>query len=383
MNSAEAGPNRLVSIDALRGFIMLIMLVDHVRETIFLHMQVSDPVDAYRTSAALFFTRFTSTICAPTFIFLCGVSASFFQQYHTFRETRVFLLKRGLFLIFLEVFVINTAWSQTWPPKMIYLQVIWCIGLCMIALAMCLTIPKRVLCVMGIIIIAMHNMLDFVSFSELALPKVIWSILHDRSVFEVLPFLSIKTSYPVLPWIGVILLGYTSAHLFQTRDATVKRVHPLMIAGVTMLVLFLALRLLNGYGDYPWKTHETLLQNSMAFLSSTKYPPSLLFLLFTLGVSALIYVLIEKKASTLFIQRVAVFGSAPMFFYISHLYLLKVVYLFLVNIFGKNKGMYYGVDHVFFVWIMAILLVVPLFYITIKFANLKRRRRDITWLKYL
>ena len=200
---------RLVSIDALRGFVMVIMLIDHIRETFYLHMQVSDPPDVYVTSPALFYTRFASAICAPVFIFLVGLSAALYSQKHNKNETATFLLKRGLFLVFLEVTLIVFLWTFKYPPDMFYLQVIWCIGLCMIALAGLIYLPPRALLLIGLLIVVGHNLMDGFKLDPQSPFIIPWAILYQREVLDIGGFVA-RTSYPVLPWVGVILLGFVT-----------------------------------------------------------------------------------------------------------------------------------------------------------------------------
>ena len=175
--------NRLKSIDALRGFVMVIMLVDHIRETFFLHRQVSDPVDVFTTSPELFYTRLTSAICAPVFIWLTGLSAWLYSQTHSKVQTSKFLLKRGAFLILLELTLIVFLWAGKYPPDMFFLQVIWCIGLCMIALAGLIFLPTKLLLLLGVVIVAGHNVLDGFRLNEESSFYLVWVVLYQRCLF--------------------------------------------------------------------------------------------------------------------------------------------------------------------------------------------------------
>ena len=188
MISKEAGfsqssvlSDRLGSIDALRGFVMILMLVDHMRETFYLHAQVSDPVDALTTSPELFYTRLTSAICAPVFIWLTGLSAWLYSQKHSKTETSKFLLKRGIFLVFLELTLIVFLWAGKYPPDMFFLQVIWCIGLCMILLAGLIFLPPLALVLLAVSIVAGHNLLSGFRVEEGASFYVLWAVLYKKS----------------------------------------------------------------------------------------------------------------------------------------------------------------------------------------------------------
>ena len=257
--------NRLKSIDALRGFVMVIMLVDHVRETFYLHRQVSDPVDVFTTSPELFYTRLTSAICAPVFIWLTGLSAWLYSQRHSKFETSKFLVKRGAFLVLLELTLIVFLWAGKYPPDLFFLQVIWCIGLCMIALAGLIFLPTKLLLTIGIIIVAGHNALDGFSLNEQSPFYLIWAVLYQREVFEFNSFM-FRTSYPVLPWIGVIALGFAAGPWFRDGASSIERQSRMFTFGVVGLLLFVLIRLLNFYGDSPWINTNEYPTTLMSFL---------------------------------------------------------------------------------------------------------------------
>lgn len=373
---------RLESIDALRGFVMVVMLLDHVRETWFLHMQVSDPADALTIDPLLFFTRLTSTLCAPIFVALTGLGAYLYSVNHTRQETAGFLVKRGLFLMLIEVALITPAWTVKLPPT-IWLQVIWCIGICMIALAALLAVPKKVLFALGLAIVCGHNLLDGIRLTPDHPLFVPWAMLHQRDLIA-LPFGAVaRTSYPVLPWIGVILLGFSIGPWFQKGVDAAVRQRRLLLLGFGMLAGFVILRALNVYGDKPWFDAGTPLRTLMSFLALTKYPPSLLFLLSTLGVGALLLVVFERARDANWLKMLAVFGAAPMFFYILHIYVLRVLYHSAYFLWGPTHGAFFGVDSIAWVWLWYVALLVPLYIPTAWYSRLKARRKDIGWLKYL
>ena len=373
---------RLQSIDALRGFVMVVMLLDHVRETWFLHMQLSDPVDALTADPALFFTRLTSTICAPVFIALTGLSAYLYGTSHSREDTAAFLVKRGIFLMIIEVTVITPIWTTKMPP-MIWLQVIWAIGICMIALAALLRLPRGVLIALGLAIVCGHNLLDAIRLVPGDALFVPWAMLHQRDLIA-LPFGAVaKTSYPVLPWIGVILLGYGIGPWFDRAVDAALRQRRLLILGIAMIVAFVALRALNMYGDKPWFHADDPLRTVMSFLALTKYPPSLLFLLSTLGTGAVLLALFERVEQASWIRILGVVGGAAMFFYVMHLCVLRVLYHSAYAIWGPNHGTLFGVDSIVWVWAWYVALWVPLYIPTAWYSRLKARHRDIAWLKYL
>ncbi|MCO6058059.1 heparan-alpha-glucosaminide N-acetyltransferase domain-containing protein [Pseudomonas sp. MOB-449] len=374
---------RLHSIDALRGLVILFMLLDHVRETFYLHMQVSDPMDVLQTGPALFFSRTLAHLCAPVFILLTGLSAFLYGEKQQGRAAvSGFLFKRGLFLVTLEFTLVNFAWTFQLPPSVIYLQVIWAIGLCMLALSLLLWLPRALLITLGLLLVGGHNLLDSLHFPVESWLHLPWAVLHDRGWIEVSEGLRLRTSYPVLPWIGVIALGYAIGPWFGRASDAAQRHKCLVVTGAGALLGFLMLRLLNGYGEKPWFNGETGLQTLMSFFNITKYPPSLLFLALTLGVGLLLLVLFERRNDGRLVRALAVFGAAPMFVYLLHLYVLKLLYLAGLAIWGANQGQYFGFDSVTAVWAVAAALAVALYLPSRGFARLKARRRDIAWLKY-
>jgi uncharacterized membrane protein len=377
---------RLLAIDALRGLVMLFMLVDHVRETWFLHLQVTDPVDAHTTDPGLFFTRLLSTFCAPTFVALTGLSAWLYGQSHSKAEVSEFLFKRGLFLIFLELTVVGFAWATQpieFPPSTFWLQVIWAIGISMIALSALIHLPRPAQFAVGLAIVCLHNLLDPIRLAPGNTGYALWAIFHQRSVIDLGGGLAAKTTYPVLPWIGVILLGYACGPWFARGTDPAQRVRRLLTLGLALVFGFIAIRFLNVYGDKPWFHAETPLRTVMSFLALTKYPPSLLFLMPTVGTGCLLLALFEKIEGNPVLPHLACFGGAPMFFYIVHLYVLKAIYNVALALYGPTKGKVFGVDNLSTVWIWVAILIPVLYFPTRWFGQLKQRRRDVWWLKYL
>lgn len=380
---ASSPSTRLRSIDALRGLVIVIMLLDHVRETFFLHHQVGDPMDVSATDPALFFSRLLAHLCAPVFVLLTGISVWLYGAKAGSRSAAAgFLAKRGLFLVLLEVVVVNFAWTFQFPPSVVYLQVIWVIGLSMLSLAALLWLPRAALVVVGVVLVAGHNALDGLHFAAGEAMHVPWAVLHDRGWIVLSDTMRLRTSYPLLPWIGVIALGYAAGPWFKAAAAVRQR--RLWLAGLAALAGFVALRAINGYGQaQPWGLQDDALHTAMSFLNITKYPPSLMFLLLTLGVGLCLLVLMERAQSAAWVRVLCVFGAAPMFFYLLHLYVLKLLYLAGEGVWGLNQGKYFGVDGMSSVWLISVLLAVALYWPVRWFGRLKAERRDIAWLKYL
>ncbi|MBJ2230778.1 DUF1624 domain-containing protein [Pseudomonas simiae] len=384
MTDAVPLRQRLLSIDALRGLVILFMLLDHVRETFLLHRQVSDPMTIDSTEPALFVSRTLAHLCAPVFVLLTGLSAWLYgQKYQGRRDVSAFLFKRGLFLVVLEFTLVNFAWTFQLPPSVIYMQVIWAIGVSMIALAALVWLPRPLLIALAGVIIAGHNLLDGLHFETGSALHVPWAILHERSWIEVGDSLRLRITYPVLPWIGVIALGYCLGPWFAKSMQPTLRQRYLLLGGVSAWVGFVVVRAANGYGDTPWQAYDNGVQTLMSFFNITKYPPSLLFLALTLGIGLLLLLAFEKAGAKRWISMLATFGAAPMFFYLLHLYVLKILYVVCVALFGLNHGNYFGFDGMGAIWLVALLLPLALYPPVHWFAGLKARRRDLAWLKYL
>ena len=377
--TAHTPSQRIASIDVVRGLVMLIMTLDHVRETFYLQHQVSDPMDVATTDPALFFSRLAAHFCAPMFVFLTGLSAWLYANPASGpRSATGFLAKRGAFLILLEIVVINFAWTGTFTPQTIYLQVMWAIGLSMLALALLHRLPLLLLAAIGVVIVAGHNALAGVAFAPDTWAASAWTILEQRGNLMDDP-VRVRISYPLLAWIGVILLGYACGPLYARGMPAAQRRHWLVMAGVASLLLLAVLRTWNVYGEpLPWAPHDTLLRSAMSWLNFTKYPPSLDFLLLTLGVGVLVLAWIERIDAG-WVRVAAVFGGAPLFFYIAHLYLLLVaqrVAAFVLELPRVDVG------HVWQVWLGSVLLATLLYWPTKRFGRYKRESGK-AWVKYL
>jgi uncharacterized membrane protein len=373
--------SRIQSIDMMRGLVMLIMLLDHVRERFFYHMQVSDPMDLDITSASLFFSRFAAHLCAPVFVFLTGLSAWLYANPANgpARSARSFLLKRGLFLIALEVTLINFSWMGSYHT--IWLQVIWAIGLSMVVLALVSQWPKAVLALLGFGIVFGHNLLTPINFQPDEWGYSLWTILHDRNFLVSEGALKIKASYPVLPWIGVIILGYLAGPLYSKTLSAEHRGRLLLQLGAGCLLLFIVLRGFNIYGEtLDWQLYPDLLTSLMSILNLTKYPPSLNYLLVTLGLMFLLLFVLEKSQGN-WTQILVNFGSAPMFFYILHLYVLLVLYRIALAVCGPNQGESFGMEHMGWIWLTTVLLAVVL-YLPTKWFSLYKKRSQQAWIRY-
>lgn len=376
---------RIRSIDALRGFVMLLMMVDHAREFFFIHAQVADPMNLATTPPDLFFTRLAAHLCAPVFLALTGLAAFLYAaKAGGAKAASSFLFKRGLFLVVLELTLVSFGWNFTLTPPTVFLQVIWAIGLSMIALAALVHLPRPALIAVGLIIILGHNLLDPIAFEPGQPGHALWAVLHDRGFIETPWGFRIRTSYPLLPWIGVAALGYAIGPWFRQEGQTRRR--KLVLLGLAMLVLFAILRAANVYGDpTPWSVQGSTLETAMSVLNLQKYPPSADFLLLTLGIGALLLAGLEKIPARLAIT-IAVFGGAPLFFYLIHLYGLHLLHLAATAVFGPNQGPIgsevFSLPNVASLWLLSAVVALPCWYACRWFGALKRRSNQ-PWMKYL
>ena len=395
---------RLDSIDLLRGIVMVVMVLDHTRDFVHGPALHYDPTDLARTSTAIFMTRWITHFCAPVFVFLAGVSA-YLQQMRgkTARDLSVFLLTRGLWLVVVEVVVLHAlVWFNLDFSFIGPLQVIWAIGWSMIVLAALVHLPLPAITAIGIGMIALHNMLDGV-----ASQGPLWAVLHRAAFVMIGPSL-VWVQYPLVPWIGVMAAGYAFGVVY-TLDAD-RRVGLILRTGCALTAAFVVIRAINVYGDpSPWSVAGAdvkvgrYIGTVLSFINTTKYPPSLLYLLMTLGPALIALALFERmagrsdgRAGTSGPVRAALvtFGRVPFFFYLWQWVLAHTAaiaanivagksfaYLLLAPpaIFNLPWGNGFPLWTVYLCWACIIAVEYPL---CVWFAGVKRRRRD-WWLSYL
>ena len=398
MNEISPIKNRVHSIDLLRGLAIIIMALDHTRNFFHSDAMIFGPADLTRTTVPLFFTRWITHFCAPTFVFLAGTSAFLVGQRKTKKELSLFLLYRGLWLLFLELTVVNFGWTFNIHFPFFVLGVIWALGISMMVLSILVHLPFRVVLSVGIILVAAHNLLDTIHVPGNTLKSFLWSALHDpgfgrESGHLIINGRSIIVDYPVSPWIGVIALGYCFGYLYKPGVDVVARRKILLMLGVGAVLLFIFLRMINIYGDpHPWSDQKSPAFTFLSFLKVTKYPPSLQFILMTLGPAALFLAVAEKSFKG-FGKPIIHIGRVPMFFYLVHIYLIHVLALFaakftgfewidmvsqkpltpVVNGYGFSLGMLYVI------WIIVILLLYPLCKRYDKYKSSHKK----WWLSYL
>lgn len=374
---------RVRSIDILRGLVMVLMALDHVRD--FFTDARFDPLDLSQTSAPLFLTRWITHFCAPTFVFLAGVSAHLMSRRCTRAELSRFLFTRGLWLVVLEVTLMSFVWTfNIRYDHGLFLQVIWAIGVSMIVLAALIHLPVPEIAAYSIVMILGHNLLDGIEPQSLGVWAPLWSLLH---VSESIPHAFV--AYPLIPWIAVMSLGYCAGALFEIDQR--RRTQWLVCLGAASLALFVLLRTSNVYGDpADWTLQDTTLRTLLSFVNLQKYPPSLQYLLLTLGTGSLLLAAFESARGKVS-EVLRTFGRVPLFFYVLHIalaHLVAGVIAFAMGfgtaLLGGDPAMQpqdwgFGLPVVYLAW----LLVVATLYPACRWFAAVKRRRDDWWLSYL
>ena len=406
VSSASPVRQRVDSIDLLRGFVMVVMMLDHTRD--FWHSAAFqfDPTDLTKTYGALFFTRWITHFCAPTFFFLAGTGAYLRRaKGGTARELSHFLWTRGLWLIVLEITVFKLAMMFTLDPGVTLVLTIWALGWSMIALSLLVYLPVSVIGAFGVAMIVLHNLFDKLVVAPWSPGKLAPSVmeklaivLHQPAIFPIghSPKFIVFSGYPLIPWIGVMAAGYAFGRLY-TMDAPTRR-RGLVRLGGGLILLFVALRAANIYGDASrWATQKSAALTLMSFLNTTKYPPSLLYLCMTLGPAILALAFLERNGRGPLGRAFVTFGRVPMFFYGMQWFVAHGGALIAYSLAGKPTSPLFGVPGfsaippadlatagfslpvAYLAWIGGVLLLYPL---CKWFAEVKRRRND-WWLSYL
>jgi uncharacterized membrane protein len=305
--------------------IMIIMALDHVRDFFHITAMTEDPTNPATTTPILFFTRWITHYCAPIFVFLTGTAAFLSGQRKTKKEQSAFLLKRGLWLIIAEVTIVNLFFGFDPLYHFVGLQVIWVIGVSMILLSVLLYLPLRVLFVIGLLLVAGHNLFDRFNYASMGETPLWYGLLHQQVFLNYAEGRFFGVLYPLIPWPGVMLLGYCLGSWYVKGFDAERRKKLLVQWGLGAIVLFVALRWANVYGDLvPWSKQSETFRTVISFFNVTKYPPSLLYLCMTLGPGLLVLRAVEK-ASGSWTNYVLVFGRVPLFYYLLHFFTIHLL----------------------------------------------------------
>ena len=397
---------RVESVDLLRGVIMVIMMLDHTRDFVHFQGQLFDPTDVSRTYPLLFFTRWITHFCAPLFVFLAGTGA-YLQELRgkTKGELSRFLITRGIWLIVLELTVLRVIifFNFDFAVSLGFLQVIWAIGWSMIVLAGLIYLPLRVIVGLSVAMIALHNAVDGVHFTSWRGPgspvpgfwASLWKVLHEPGM--IFPFgypgPALLVLYPLIPWIGVLAGGYAFGALYRLDQARRRQI--LFRLGGAITLGFIVLRAINVYGDPShWSVQTRPVMTSLSFLAVSKYPPSLLFLMMTLGPAMLFLGWFEGRGRGALARVFTVYGRVPLFFYVLQWIVTHSLAVLAGRIAGRPTeylftniglapppapGSGFGLATVYALWILGVALLYPL---CRWYAGVKARRQD-WWLSYL
>lgn len=379
---------RLEAVDVVRGVVMILMAIDHTRD--FFGNTGLNPTNPATTTIPLFFTRWITHFCAPTFFLLTGTGAFLARRRKSTREISWFLFTRGLWLIFLELVVTRDfGWQFNFNYRVVALIVLWALGWSMITLSALVYLPPAAIGTIGLVMIATHNLLDAIPWRNW-----FWSILYVPNVLVSTPRFSLLEGYPLIPWIGVTAAGYALGQIYAWPAE--RRRTFLLRMGLTSIGLFVILRFINVYGDpVRWSPQRSVAFTVLSFLNTTKYPPSLLFLLMTLGPAILLLWAIDGGTPP-WMKPALIFGRVPMFYYLLHIPLIhllaivvcyarygQVYWMFESNDLGSfpitaPPGWGYSLPVVYLVWLVVVLTLYP---ICRWFAGVRQRRSD-PWLSY-
>lgn len=384
--------NRITSIDFLKGLVMVIMALDHVRDYFHYSAFFFDPADPEKSSLILFFTRWITHFCAPAFSLLAGLSAYMLGKRKTDKALSIFLIKRGLWLVFAELIIVGFGWYFNFSFPTFALAVIWSLGISMLVLAALIHLPISYIWIISVLLIVGHNALDSIHFQG----NILWSILHEQQFYSLSPQRNFEVVYPLIPWIGVMALGYCMGAWYQEPWLPNQRKGMLIKIGWISIGVFVLLRATNLYGDpHPYISYPTLSQSLISFFNPTKYPPSLQYLLMTLGAGFLVLAYAEKWKGKI-VDFFCTFGRVPFFYYILHIYLIHLVAMFFAELSGwgwqklilstwigfqpNMQGFGFSLWVVYLVWIVLILGMYP---ICKKFDRYKLDHKEMWWLSYL
>jgi uncharacterized membrane protein len=390
MNTAIT-KTRIESLDLLKGLVIVIMAIDHVRDYFHYSSYFFDPTDPALTTTPLFLTRFITNFCAPAFSFLAGLSAFIVGKRKTKNELSIFLLKRGLWLVFVELVIMMFGWCFDPGFRTVALGVIWILGISMIFLAGLIHLPKSAVLIFSCLLIFGHNLLDVFHFDN-----ALWIFLHERKIFLETTNHIFRVGYPIIPWVAVMSLGYYFGLFYDKTYDPSKRKKIFNSIGIAAIVLFVVLRGINIYGNLlPWKDYGNIKQTLFSFFNLTKYPPSLDFLLVTLG-GAFLFLANAEKLKGKVVNFFCVFGRVPFFFYIIHIYFIHLLALITAELTGFGwqkmilpalpfrvealKGFGYNLFIVYLIWIFVMAVLYPL---CKKFDTYKQTHKEKWWLSYL
>jgi uncharacterized membrane protein len=385
-----ASRSRIESIDRMRGIVIVLMALDHTKD--FIGTSIFDPLNADVTNLPAYLTRWITHFCAPTFCFLMGIGAYLAGQGKTKSELSSFLFFRGLWLVILEVTVIKLGLQFNFSLDLTMALVFWSLGWSLVFVSALVFLPSRIVGSIGVVMILAHNLLDGIKPEIFGPLRPLWLILHQRGVIELTAQSNFLVVYPLIPWVGVAAAGFGFGEIMTLKPK--RRQTVMIVLGLILLAAFVLLRTVDFYGDpLKWSVKPSALRTCFSFFNCQKNPASLLFLLMTVGPMIITLSLLERPFLPASISRFLItFGRVPLFFFITHLYLIQVLafiaaavrqffsaYLHLPGIKAPTKV---NLDLlIVYFWFIVVLII--MYFPCRWFAGIKERHRDVWWLSYL
>lgn len=393
--SALNQKQRLNSIDLIRGIVMIIMALDHTRDFFHIDAQLFSPTDLSKTTTVLFLTRWITHFCAPTFVFLSGISAGLSGQRKSTKELSWHLFTRGLWLVIIEITLMRFGFAFNLYYDLTFFEVIYTIGASMMILSLLVFLPQTAVLVLGLMLMFGHDALNLIRLTPQDSGYTIWTLLVQPGFISLDETHGIFVSYPVIPWLGIMLVGYGSAQLY-TDFATKKRKKILLYAGMLAIALFFAIRFARVHGDLDtWSVQKNAWFTFLSFINCTKYPVTLLFTLMILG-PVLIFLAFSERAAGWVVEKITVFGRVPLFYFLVHFYVLHIAALathlivsgrslseidfhLSASLGGIVPGAGYPLIWTYVAWIALIIVLYPV----CRWYNSFKSKHSHWWLSYL
>lgn len=382
------------SIDIVRGIVMIIMALDHIRDLMHVDSLVQQPTDLATTTPILFFTRWITHLCAPTFVFLAGTSVYLsLKSKNNFTASKQHLIKRGLWLISLEFTVVNFGLFFDIGFHTLIFEVIATIGFGFIVLGLLLKVPPKQLGILGLLIIFCHNLFPLIPFAEGSVFRTILAPFFSLTVVPLFAGKVFVVGYPPIPWLGIMLVGFATGKFFEWEEE--KRNKLFVRIGFSALVLFIAIRFVNVYGDpVLWSSQKDLVFTFLSFMNVSKYPPSLLFCLATLGISFLLLAFAAQFNDR--VKKVTlVYGKVPLFYFVFHFYIIHLLTLamlffqgfswpefeFAGGTFGRPKDVESGLPlwSIYVIWVSVVVIL----YKPCVWFGAYKAKNNYWWLRYI
>lgn len=392
VQSLTLDKKRVSSVDLLRGAVMIIMALDHTRDFFHYDAQLNNPLNMNSTTGVLFFTRWITHFCAPLFVFLSGVSAYLQSAHKSKKELSIFLITRGLWLILMELTIVNLV--LTFDIHTFALETIWAIGISMVILGLVIWLPFEIILVLGLVIVLGHNSLDFYERKQTGQLSIGYNLLHRLGFHPLGGDFRLLILYPFLSWSGLMMLGYCLGKVLRNEDRSYRKKF-LVIAGLSTIVLFIVLRFINVYGDpSQWSKQPTVFRTFLSFINASKYPPSLFFMCMTIG-PALLLLAWWDNIQNAFTKFVSVYGRVPFFYFVVHLFVLHFItmifYFYRGHTFAEamndqvitkfvKGGEGFSLTITYVIWLAVVIGLYPL---CKWYDNYKTNHKEKKWLSYL